>query len=56
MEDNISVCWALGGVGGGDDYGKIQVHYIKFALYFCYFISSTSDHQALYLGGEGPWL
>ena len=43
------------GVGGGG-FGKIQVHYIKFALYFCYFISSSSDHQALYPGGEGPWL
>ena len=31
---------------GGDGFGKIQVHYIKFALYFCYFISSSSDHQA----------
>lgn len=31
---------------GGDGFGKIRVHYIKFALYFCYFISSSSDHQA----------
>ena len=25
----------------------IQVHYIYCALYFCYYVSSTSDHQAV---------
>ena len=41
--------------GGGDDFGMIQVHYIHCALYFYYYyIGSTSDHQALDLGGWGP--
>ena len=40
-------------MGGG--LGMIQAHYISCALYcyYCY-ISSTSDHQALELGGWGP--
>ena len=33
--------------GSGDGFGMIQVHYICCALYFYYYISSTSDHQAL---------
>ena len=44
------------GWGGGMGIGfwMIQVHYIYCALYFYYFyISSTSDHQALYPGGLG---
>ena len=42
-----------GGKGGG--FGMIQVPYIYCALYFCYYyISSTSDHQALDPGGWGP--
>ena len=37
--------------------GMIQAHYIYWALYFyCYYISSTSDHQALDPGGWGPLL
>ena len=31
----------------GDGLGIIQAHYIYCALYICYYISSTSDHQAL---------
>ena len=35
--------------------GMIQVHYIYFSLYsYYYYISSTSDHQALYPKGWGP--
>ena len=35
--------------------GMIQGHYIYCALYlYYYYISSTSDHQALDLGGRGP--
>ena len=35
----------------------IRVHYMYRVLYFCYYyISSTSDHQALDLGGWGPLL
>ena len=30
-----------------DGFRMIQVHYVDCALYFCYYISSTSDHQAL---------
>ena len=34
--------------GGGDDFRMIQVHYVYCALYFyCYYISSTSENQAL---------
>ena len=37
--------------------GIIQGHYIYCALLFCYYyISSTSDHQALDPGGWGPLL
>ena len=49
MEDNSSM-----DQGGGDGMGMIQVHYIYCTLYFCYYISSTSDHQALDPGGWGP--
>ena len=39
----------------GDGFGMIQVHYIYYALYFyVYYISSTSDHQALDPRGWGP--
>ena len=42
---------------GGDGLGMIQVHYIYCALYsYYYYISSTSDHQALYPGVWGPLL
>ena len=41
------------GVRGG--LGMIQALYIYCALYFCYYyISSTSDHQALDLGDGDP--
>ena len=41
--------------GAGDSFGMIQVHYIYCALYFYYYyISFTSDHQALDPGGWGP--
>ena len=39
--------------GAGDDLGMIQVHYIDCVLHH-YYISSTSDHQALDPGGWGP--
>ena len=32
----------------------IQMHFTYYALYFYYYISSISDHQALDLGGWGP--
>ena len=36
--------------------GVIQAHYIYSALHFYYYyISSTSDHQALDTGGRGAW-
>ena len=39
----FSTDWGL-----GDGFGMIQVHFIYCVLYFCrYYISSTSDHQAL---------
>ena len=39
----------------GNDLGIIQVHYMFCALYFYYYyISSTSDHQALDPRGWGP--
>ena len=39
----------------GNCLGIIQAHYIYCALYFCYYyISSTSDHQALDPRGWGP--
>ena len=39
--------------GRGDGVRMIRVHYIYYALYFCYYYnSSTSDHQAL---GPGVW-
>ena len=52
MEDDFS---ADGGVGELV-FRMIQVHYIYCALHFCYYyISSTSDLQALDVGGWGPW-
>lgn len=43
-------CW-------GPDLGVIQAHYIYYALCsYCYYISSTSDHQAWGPGGWGPLL
>ena len=41
MEDDFST----DGAGGG--FRMIQAHYTYYALYFCYYISSTSDHQAV---------
>ena len=42
-------------VGGGDGFRMIQVHYIYCALsFYYYYISSTSDHQALDPRGWGP--
>ena len=39
----------------GVGFGMIQMHYIDCALYFYYYyISSTSDHWAIDLGGWGP--
>ena len=50
MEDNFSM-------GGGDGLGMIQVYYIYCALYsYYYYISSTSDHQALDPRVWGPLL
>ena len=52
VEDNFSE-----DQGGGDGFGMIQAHYIYHALYFYYYyISSTSDYQALDPGGWGPLL
>ena len=40
----------------GDHFRMIQAHCIYCTLYFYYYyISSTSDHQALDPGGWGPW-
>ena len=52
LEDNFS----MDGSGMRSDLGMIQAHYIYCILYFCYYyyISSTSDHQALGPGGWGP--
>ena len=51
MEDGFS---KDRGWGGG--FGMIQARYIYCALYFCYYyISPTSDHQALDPGGGGPF-
>ena len=53
MEDSFST--NVGGVGMVS--GLIQVNYIYCALYFYYYyISSTSDHQALDPQGWGPLL
>ena len=50
MEDSFST-----GQERGDGCRMIQVHCVYYALYFyCYRISSTSDHQALDPGGWGP--
>ena len=43
------------GPGLEDGFGLIQVDYIYCALYFyCYYASSTSDHQTLDPRGWGP--
>ena len=44
------------GDGEGNGFGLLQVHYTYHALYFyCYYIRSTSDRQALsHPGGWGP--
>ena len=39
---------------GVDGSGMIRACYIYFVLYFYYYISSTSDHQALGPGDSGP--
>ena len=53
LEDNFSSDQGW----GGDGFRMLQVHYIYPALYFYdYYISSTSDHQALDSGGWGPLL
>ena len=50
VEDNFFT-----GCGWRDGFGMIQAHYLYCALYFYYYyISSTSDHQALDPGGWGP--
>lgn len=48
MEDNSSIDQ---GTGGG--FAMIQTHYVYCALYFFYYISPTSDYQALDPGGWG---
>ena len=40
--------------GEGDGFRMIQMCYNYCALYFYYYIRSTSDHQALGPGGWGP--
>ena len=42
------------GPGLGDGFGLIQVDYIYCALYFYYYVSSTSDPQTLDPRGWGP--
>ena len=43
--------------GRGDGFRMIQAHYIYCALnFYFYYISSTSDHQALDPRGWGPQL
>ena len=65
VEDSFSInkCGGEGGGGRGlgkgvgDGFQMIQVHYIYCALnFYCYHISSTSDHQALDPRGWGPLL
>ena len=49
MEDSFSMDLAV-----GDGFGMLQTHYMYCALYlYYYYISSTSDHQALDPGGWG---
>ena len=44
-------------LGVGHGFGMMQTHYVYCAFYFYhYYISSTSDHQALDLRGWGPLL
>ena len=38
--------WTSSGGWFGDDLGMIQAHDIHCSVYFCYYISSTSDQQA----------
>ena len=40
----------------GNGFGMVQACYMYCALYFYYYISSTSDHQALDPGGWGTLL
>ena len=40
-------------MGEGSGLGMIQAHYIYCTLHFCYYIGSTSGHQALGPGGWG---
>ena len=50
MEDSFSTDWQYRGHG----FGIIQVYYIYPELYsYYYYVSSTSDHQALDLSGWG---
>ena len=44
METHFSMDW---GWGSGDGLRMIQMHFISCALYFYYYISSTSDGVAL---------
>ena len=39
---------------GENGLGMIQAHNLHCALHFYYYISSTSDHQALDTGDWGP--
>ena len=46
-----------GGGGGDDGFQMIPEHCMYYVLYFdYYYISSTSDHQALDPRGWGPWV
>ena len=64
VEDGFSIdkCEGEGGgvgvgEGVGDGFQMIQVPYIYCALnFYCYHISSTSDHQAIDPRGWGPLL
>ena len=46
-----TICLWTKMLAGGWGVVNFQGHYIYYALYFCYYISSTSDHQALDPGG-----
>ena len=50
MEDNFPTDQG----GGRDGLGAIQAQYRYGMLYFCCYIGSTSDYQALVSGGWGP--
>ena len=47
----ILISWKTVFLQVGDGLGMIQVHSIYCAAYFCYYISSSSGHQALDPGG-----